>query len=108
MTVQNPYPQAAPAKSFVVTWLLAWFLGVLGADRFYLNKYGTAVAKLITLGGLGIWALVDIILVLTGSQRDSQGRGLEGFEEHKKTAWILTVVFLVLGVGFGGGQALGN
>ena len=52
------YPQESQ-KSFVVTWLLAYFLGGLGVDRFYLGKVGTGLLKLFTLGGLGVWALVD-------------------------------------------------
>jgi len=88
--VQYGYEQ--PGKSFVVTWLLSWFLGVLGVDRFYLGKTGTGVAKLLTLGGCGIWALVDVILVLAGQTRDSDGRPLAGYEENKKVAWIVTGV----------------
>lgn len=91
----QPVPESD--KSFVVTWLLAWLLGVLGIDRFYLGKVGTGLLKLITLGGLGIWAFIDLILTLTGAQRDKQGRPLGGYDQHKTTAWIITGVFVVLG-----------
>lgn len=84
-------------KSFVVTWLFALLLGYLGVDRFYLGKVGTGVLKLITLGGCGIWVLIDIILVLAGAQRDKLGRSLAGYDQHKKTAWIVTGVVFVLG-----------
>ena len=84
-------------KSFVATWLLAWFLGVLGVDRFYLGKVGTGILKLVTCGGLGIWALVDIILTLAGVQRDKAGRPLAGYEQHKKLAWIITAIGFILG-----------
>lgn len=98
-----------PQKSFVATWLLAWFFGLLGIDRFYLGKVGTAILKLITFGGFGLWALIDLILVLTGAQRDKQGRALAGYEENKKVAWIVTLVAIVLGAGgYGGFNALGN
>lgn len=83
-------PYRTAGRTFVATWLFAMLLGVWGADRFYLGKFGTAIAKLLTLGGLGIWVLVDLLLVLTGSQRDRDGRPLEGYEEHKRTAWIVT------------------
>ena len=83
-------------KSFVVTWLFATFLGYFGVDRFYLGKIGTGVLKLAVLGGCGIWVLVGI-LVLVGAQRDKVGRRLAGYEQHKKTAWIVTGVLLVVG-----------
>lgn len=88
-------------KSFLVTWLLAWFLGSLGIDRFYLGKIGTGVLKLITLGGFGIWSLIDLIIYLVGAGRDKNGQPLEGYEQHKKLAWIVTAVMFVVGIGFG-------
>ena len=61
---------AEPQKSFLVTWLFSLLLGVLGVDRFYLGKIGTGIAKLLTLGGLGWWALVDLVITLAGKQTD--------------------------------------
>lgn len=93
-------------KSFLITWLLAYFLGVLGIDRFYLGKIGTGILKLVTFGGLGIWALIDLIMVLIGSTRDKDGQPLEGYDQHKKIAWIVTAVLIVVGWGVSGVSGL--
>ncbi|BCW43170.1 Ltp family lipoprotein [Arthrobacter sp. StoSoilB5] len=86
------------AKSFLVTWLLSLLVGVWGIDRFYLGKVGTGILKLLTFGGLGIWALIDLILVLTNHTRDKRGFPLEGYDRHKKVALIVTGVFVLLGI----------
>lgn len=61
-------------KSRLATTLLAWFLGQFGAHRFYLGKIGTAIAMLLTFGGLGIWALIDFIIAVTGNMKDKEGK----------------------------------
>ncbi|KAA6435966.1 NINE protein [Agrococcus sediminis] len=90
-----------PQKSFLVTWLLSLIIGVLGADRFYLGKIGTGIAKLLTVGGFGIWWLVDLIITLTGNQTDKQRRPLAGYDQHKKVAWIVSAIWVVLSMVFG-------
>ena len=61
-------------KSRLVTTLLAWFLGVLGIHRFYLGKIGTGILMIFTIGGLGIWTLIDFILAVSGKMRDKEGQ----------------------------------
>jgi TM2 domain-containing membrane protein YozV len=61
-------------KARLVGLLLCWFLGGFGAHRFYVGKVGTALLMIFTLGGLGIWVLIDLILILVGSFRDKNGR----------------------------------
>ena len=50
-------------KNPTIGFLLAFFLGGLGADRFWLGQVGLGVLKLITIGGLGLWCLIDWFLV---------------------------------------------
>tara|TARA_B100001113_G_scaffold343708_1_gene331291 strand:+ start:956 stop:1162 length:207 start_codon:yes stop_codon:yes gene_type:complete len=64
-------------KSFVTALLLLLFLGVFGAHRFYVGKTGTAVLFMFTGGGLGIWYLIDLITILTGSFTDADGNTLQ-------------------------------
>ena len=60
-------------KSKTTALLLSFFLGGLGIDRFYLGYTGLGVAKLLTCGGLGIWSLIDFIMICTGSLRPADG-----------------------------------
>ena len=64
-------------KSKVTAALLCFFLGGLVVHRFYVGKVGTGVAMIFTLGGLGIWALVDFIMILMGTFTDVNGKKLK-------------------------------
>jgi hypothetical protein len=80
VAVNNHAPgQIGPVsdKEWLVTLLLSFFLGYLGVHRFYTGHIGIGVAQLLTLGGCGIWALIDFILILTGSYKDAEGRQLK-------------------------------
>ena len=60
-------------KNKLTAILLSIFTGGLGIDRFYLGYTGLGVAKLLTCGVLGIWALIDLIMICTGSLRPADG-----------------------------------
>ncbi|HSI63242.1 MAG TPA: TM2 domain-containing protein [Candidatus Saccharimonadia bacterium] len=60
-------------KKFLPTLLLAIFLGALGGHRFYVGKTGTAVLQLLTCGGVGVWQIIDIIMIAMGTFRDKNG-----------------------------------
>jgi len=71
------------SKSRLATTLLcilpAWIVGIAGIHRFYLGKIGTGIAMLLTLGGLGIWTLIDFIYVVSGSMKDKEGKPIKNW-----------------------------
>ena len=75
-----PNKAAAPeesTKGFVPALLLCFFLGSFGIHRFYVGKVGTGILMLITLGALGIWTLIDFIMIAVGSFKDKNGLPLK-------------------------------
>lgn len=65
-----------PQKDWLTTLLLCIFLGCFGVHSFYTGRVAIGVVQLLTLGGCGIWALVDFIMILTNSYTDNYGRPL--------------------------------
>lgn len=64
-------------KEWLVTLLLCLFLGGIGVHRFYAGKIGTGILQLITMGGCGIWTLIDLIMILTGNFKDKDGNVIQ-------------------------------
>lgn len=57
-------------KSRLATALLCFFFGTIGVHRFYAGKVGSGIAQIFTLGGFGIWTLIDLIFILSGRFED--------------------------------------
>jgi hypothetical protein len=70
-------PGVYSRKEWIVAILLSFFVGSLGIDRFYLGQSGLGVLKLLTCGGMGIWALIDLILIALNKVPDSEGLPLK-------------------------------
>lgn len=75
--LERPPAVGIPTKSQSTTFLLSYFLGHFGVDRFYLGSTGLGIAKLVTLGGCGVWQIVDVILAGMGLMKDAQGNSLK-------------------------------
>ena len=63
-------------KDWIVTLLLCIFLGNLGIHRFYAGKIGTGILQLLTLGGCGIWTIIDFVMILVGKFTDKDGNAI--------------------------------
>ncbi|MGB3344154.1 MAG: TM2 domain-containing protein [Aequorivita sp.] len=60
-------------NKWLTTLLLCWFLGVFGIHRFYTGHTVIGVLQLLTLGGCGIWTLIDFIIIIAGNYKDAEG-----------------------------------
>lgn len=60
-------------KSQLIALILVALVGGLGIHRFYLGYTWQGIVQLLTLGGCGIWALIDLIRIITGSLQPKDG-----------------------------------
>ena len=66
--------------SRAIALILVLLLGIAGGHRFYVGRTATAFAMLFTIGGLGIWWLIDIVIVASGQLQDSEGKRVSEWE----------------------------
>ena len=62
------------SRDWLTTLLLCFFVGSLGIHRFYVGKTGTGIVQLLTLGGCGVWTLIDFIVIVMGNFTDAEGK----------------------------------
>ena len=63
-------------KKILPAFLLCFLFGIFGAHRFFVGKIGTGLLQLFTIGGLGIWMMIDLIIIITSSFTDKEGKKL--------------------------------
>lgn len=78
-TVDADYAAANSGKSQIVATLLCWLVGIIGIHRFYLGYTWQGIVQILTLGGLGIWTLIDLIRIITGSLKPKGGEYAKTF-----------------------------
>jgi len=64
---------AGEGKSQIVALILAALIGGLGIHRFYLGYTWQGIVQLLTAGGCGVWALIDLIRIITGDLQPKNG-----------------------------------
>lgn len=87
-------------KSAITALLLCLFLGFLGIHRFYAGRIWTGLLMLITLGGFGLWSLIDIIIIASCEFKDSRGKPLEFVKGKGSLVKRVLLILFTIFIGF--------
>ncbi len=82
-------------KNWITTFLLCLFLGNLGVHRFYTNKIKSGILQLLTLGGLCIWSIIDLITIASQKFKDNEGNRII-CNNKKQRAVVLCLSFIII------------
>jgi|GEM_PF-3467433 len=93
-------------ENFWKIFLLTLFLGIFGVHRFVTGKIKSGLIQLFTCGGLGIWALVDLIFVLTGNFKDKNGLLIKN--THPKASVAIALAVVILSIAANGNRSNGG
>ena len=107
-TVETPTVAATPPsipkklprqRHYLAAFFISFMWGSFGVDRMYMGYWVLGILKLLTLGGLGIWTIIDFAFISTGFMKDKQGREMLQVAEYKKFAGKTILIFAIaLGV----------
>jgi len=91
--VIQPLPRQ---RHYLAAFFFSFMWGTFGVDRFYMGYIGTGILKLITLGGFGIWTIIDLFIIMAGAMNDKQGQELLGVKEYKKFAQKTILFYAII------------
>ena len=69
----SPAVVGSGEKSQLVALIFCWVVGIIGIHRFYLGYTWQGIVQILTLGGLGIWTLIDFVRILVGTLKPKDG-----------------------------------
>lgn len=85
-------------RNFLAAFFISCTWGIFGVDRMYLGKWWTGLLKLVTIGGCGVWLVVDIISISKGNMRDAWGRELHGASEYQPFVHKFSLIFSIVAI----------